>query len=173
MKVDLLPTLQPSSFIGDTGLQRRFGFLWLVGKLGTVVLLLSLPGCNGSDTSVVSHGGPVRDHVSLVDTLRGQGLTVEPTGPITQPFFPIPGQILHVNGQDIQVFEFESPSSRESHEQEISADGMSVGQTLIQWIDPPHFFAKGKILVLYVGKEGPLLQQLEQAMGKQVAGATP
>lgn len=138
---------------------------------GIISSLISLTGCNGSDAPTVSHGGPVRDHVSLVDTLRAQGLTVEPTGPISQPFFSVPGQILRVNGQDIQVFEFEDASSTKSQAKEISSDGMSIGNTVVQWIDPPHFFSTGKILVLYVGTDTILLRQLEIALGKQIAGA--
>jgi len=137
-----------------------------------LLFLLVSVGCNGSDNTTVSHGGPVRDHVSLVDTLRAQGLTVEPTGPVTQPFFSAPGQILHVNGQDIQVFEFEDAASANSKAKDISPDGMSVGNTAIQWINPPHFFSTGKIIVLYLGSDPTLLRQLEVAMGKQIAGGT-
>jgi hypothetical protein len=100
-------------------------------------------------------------------------LTVEPTGPISQPFFSVPGQILRVNSQDIQVFEFEDASSTKSQAKEISPDGMSIGNTVVQWIDPPHFFSTGKILVLYVGTDTSLLRQLEIALGKQIAGASP
>jgi hypothetical protein len=138
---------------------------------GIIFILFSLVGCNGSDAPPVSHGGPVRDHVTLIDTLRAQGLTVEPTGPITQPFFPIPGQTLRVNGQDIQVFEFEDSSVTESQANKISPDGMSIGHTVVQWINPPHFFATGKIIVLYLGTDATLLRQLETALGKQIAGA--
>lgn len=139
---------------------------------GIIFFLFSLTGCNGSDAPPVSHGGPVRDHVSLVDTLRAQGLTVEPTGPVSQPFFPIPGQTLKVNGQDIQVFEFENPSSTKSQAKDISPDGMSIGNTVVQWIDPPHFFLSGKILVLYLGTDPEFLKTLETVLGKQIAGAS-
>jgi len=139
---------------------------------GTIFSLFFLAGCNGSDAPPVSHGGPVRDHVSLVDTLRAQGLTVEPTGPISQPFFSMPGETLRVNGQDIQVFEFKDSSSTESQAKEISSDGMSVGNTAIQWISPPHFFSTGKIIVLYLGTDQELLKELETALGKQIAGAS-
>ena len=149
----------------------RLRFLCFYAICGTILSLFSLTGCNGSDTSRVSHGGPVRDHVSLVDTLRTQGLTVEPTGPISQPFFPMPGQTLKVNGEDIQVFEFQDSSAMESEAKEISTDGMSVGNTVIQWISPPHFFATGKIIVLYLGTDAELLKNLETALGKQIAGA--
>ena len=140
---------------------------------GMLLFLLASVGCNGSDTTTVSHGGPVRDHVSLVDTLRAQGLTVEPTGPISQPFFPMPGQALKVNEEKIQVFEFADSSAARSQSETISPDGLSIDQTIIQWINPPHFFSTGKIIVLYVGSDPALLGQLEVAMGKQIAGGTP
>ncbi len=113
----------------------------------------------------------MRNHVSLVDALRAQGLKVEPTGSITQPFFPIPGQTLNVNDQNIQVFEFEDSSTAKSHAQEISPDGLSIGQTSIQWNEPPHIFSTGTIIVLYLGTDASLLSQLEMALGQQIAGA--
>jgi hypothetical protein len=98
-------------------------------------------------------------------------LTVEPTGSISQPFFSMPGQTLRVNGQDIQVFEFEDSTSTESQAKEISPDGMSIGHTVVQWISPPHFYATGKIIVLYLGTDPEFLKKLETALGKQIAGA--
>jgi hypothetical protein len=114
MNVISLPT-SPKDFL--TVFKRCHGrrrSLCFYAIWGTISSLISLTGCNGSDAPTVSHGGPVHDHVSLVDTLRAQGLTVEPTGPISQPFFSVPGQILRVNSQDIQVFEFEDASSTKS-----------------------------------------------------------
>lgn len=140
---------------------------------GLFLFVLASVGCNGSDTTPRSHGGPVRDHVSLVDTLRAQGLTVEPTGPISQPFFPIPGQTLEVNGKDVQVFEFKDSSATKSQAKEISSDGKSIHHTTIQWISPPHFFSTGKIIVLYLGSDAELLKKLETALGTQIAGAKP
>ena len=171
--MDVVPLLSPRSDSLNPlkRLHCRLRFLCFYAVAGTIFFLFSLTGCNGTDTSRVSHGGPVRDHVSLVDTLRTQGLTVEPTGPISQPFFPMPGQTLKVNGEDIQVFEFQDSSAMESEAKEISTDGMSVGNTVIQWINPPHFFATGKIIVLYLGTDAELLKNLETALGKQIAGA--
>ncbi|MGD9850878.1 MAG: hypothetical protein AB7T38_06410 [Nitrospirales bacterium] len=173
MDVASRSTVPYKSPIGCTRFHDRLGLAWVFGLYGALFLLLSFGGCNGSDTSVVSHGGPVRDHVSLVDTLRKQGLEVEPAGVISQPFFSVPGQALRIGNQDIQVFEFEDAPARKSQEQVISPDGMSIGQTAVQWIKPPHFFSGGKIIVLYVGSDETLLGQLEKAMGKQVAGEVP
>ncbi len=41
-----------------------------------------------------SHGGPLRDHVSFVDHLRGQGYRVEPVAEIRQPFLRAEGTVL-------------------------------------------------------------------------------
>ncbi|RIK42991.1 MAG: hypothetical protein DCC55_06920 [Chloroflexi bacterium] len=45
-------------------------------------------------TPVVSHGGPVEDYISLIDNLRAAGATVEPVGPVAQPFLAINGQVI-------------------------------------------------------------------------------
>jgi hypothetical protein len=144
------------------------GFFYFFG----ILFLLSVTtACNGSDTPPVSHGGPVRDHVSLIDAMRAQGLTVEPTGSITQPFFPVPGHGLLIDGEDLQVFEFDNPSSANAKAREISPDGETIGKTVVQWIAPPHFFLSGKIIVLYLGDNPELLKHLETALGKPIAGA--
>ena len=45
------------------------------------------PEPNAPTTPIVSHGGPVKDYVSLVDGLRAAGATVDPAGTLSQPFF--------------------------------------------------------------------------------------
>jgi hypothetical protein len=169
------PESPPSSSL--LRLSPHFPFLLpsidLIRLCGTIVFLFSMAGCNGSDSPIVSHGGPVHNHVSLVDTLRAKGMKVEPTGPILQPFFHISGQMLRVNNEDIQVFEFQNSSAAQSQANEISPDGHTIGDTAIQWINPPHFFLSGKILVLYLGTDAEILKILEIALGKQIAGANP
>lgn len=53
------------------------------------LLLIGLVGCGGSSTPPTSHGGPVKDYVSLIDHLRAASATVVPTGTVTQPFFSV------------------------------------------------------------------------------------
>ena len=57
-------------------------------------------------TPIVSHGGPVKDYVSLVDNLRAAGATVDPAGTESAHFLAPEKQLLIVNGEDIQAFEF-------------------------------------------------------------------
>ena len=140
-----------------------------VGILLTIVAL-TLLSCNGAESPVTSHGGPAQDHVSLVDNLRAKGLTVSPTGTITQPFFPVPGQTLKVNGQDLQVYEFDSSSAAQTQAKKISSNGKAVGDTLVNWVGLPHFFQNGKILVLYIGSDQKLQKTLGSLLGPQFAG---
>jgi len=59
-------------------------------------------------TPIVSHGGPVKDYVSLVDNLRAAGATVDPAGTASADFSAPEKQLLTVNGEDIQAFEYGS-----------------------------------------------------------------
>ena len=55
---------------------------------------------NPPTTPIVSHGGPVKDYVSLVDNLRAAGATVNPAGTVSADYFAPQGQLLTVNGED-------------------------------------------------------------------------
>jgi len=57
-----------------------------------------------------------------------------------------PRYTLRLNNQNLQVFKFEDSSSAESLEMEHSSDVMSIGQTAVQLISPPHFFQPKEFL---------------------------
>ena len=145
---------------------RRF----LGGCLPTMALL-TLVGCLGPEDPVTSHGGPVLDHVSFIDTLRREGHQVEPKGPINQPFLSTAGQIVAIDGTDVQVFEYRSESGARAEAKKVSADGSSVGTTRINWMEPPHFYQKGKIIALYLGSNTKMRQTIEAILGPQFAGS--
>ncbi len=126
--------------------------------------------CAGQTDTVVSHGGPVTDYVSLVDNLRAAGDTVDPAGTVSQPFFTPEGQLLSVNGEHVQAFEFESEAEADTAVETVSEDGSSVGTTMITWVADPHFYKAGKLVVLYVGEDDGVVDLLEEIMGPQFAG---
>ena len=146
----------------------RHGVTLFAALLG-VSLLVAACGAQGG-TDVVSHGGPVSDYVSLVDALRAAGATVEPAGEVSQPFLSAAGQVIGVDGHDVQVFEYADEAAADDDAALISPDGSSVGTSLITWIATPHFFRKGRLLVLCVGDDGDLIAALENALGPQFAG---
>ena len=122
-----------------------------------------------ADTTV-SRGALVEDYVSLVDSLRGAGATVEPGDPIEQVFFTVEGQIIKVNGADVQVFEYETAEVMEADAAQVEPDGGSIGTSMVTWVATPHFYKAGRILVLYVGDDQVVLDLLTGALGPQFAG---
>ena len=117
-----------------------------------------------------SHGNPIGGHVEFVDALRAAGASVEPSEPVTQAFFTPEGNILKVNGEDVQVFEYESEEAMESEAAQVAPDGGSIGTTRVTWVGTPHFYKAGRIIVLYVGSDPAVLDLLDQVLGSQFAG---
>lgn len=124
----------------------------------------ALRGARGSEPS------PPHGHQDLVDALRADGYVVESLGPISQPFFQPEGQLLSVDGHEVQVFEYSSEEYALVAAESVSPDGSSVGTTMVSWIGPPHFFRSGTLIVLYVGDDATALRALQTVLGPQIAG---
>jgi len=107
---------------------------------------------------------------NLSETLEAAGAEVEIGENITQVFFDVPGQIIRVNGEDVQVFEFADEAAAQNAASQISPDGSSTATTMITWIAPPHFYRAGSVIVLYVGDNENIQNLLESLLGPQFAG---
>jgi hypothetical protein len=123
----------------------------------------------------------VKDYASLVTALREAGATVEAAGKLSQPFFalsqPPPyapvdhAQVIAVNGHRVQVFEFLHTEDTELAAGTIAPDGSSIGPVHPAWIDLPHFWKTGRLIVLYIGNDGDLLHLFTTLLGPQCAGS--
>ena len=60
------------------------------------------PATITTTAGISSHGGPLRDHASMIDHLRARGLTVEPIGEVQQPFLRAKGTTLRISGGEIK-----------------------------------------------------------------------
>ena len=107
---------------------------------------------------------------SLLATLQGAGLNVSTGGDVTQSFFSVPGKVLTLNGEEIQVYEYPAPEAAEADAGSVSADGGTVGTTVVDWISTPHFFRSGTTIVIYVGESQDVLNALQSLLGSQFAG---
>jgi len=142
------------------------------------VLLLTcgvfLSACGGAPAANASNASPepamVEDQASLIAAIEAAGATVETGEPISQPFFSVEGNIIKVNGADVQVFEYESAEEMELESSQIAPDGSSNATTMITWVDTPHFYKSGRIIALYVGSDQTILSLLENVLGPQFAG---
>ena len=144
----------------------------LVFSLLISVMLIS--GCTNRSLAAApvetTEPGSVQDQSSLVATLQASGATVETGEPVSQPFFTPEGIILKVNGADVQVFEYDSVEAMEEEASQVAPDGGSIGTSMVSWMDSPHFYQVGQIIVLYVGSDKAVLELLEKVLGPQFAG---
>jgi hypothetical protein len=129
----------------------------------------SLPLSSQPQQSKAS-AGPLMNYASLIDNLRTAGVSAESEGEVDQPFFSVEGRIIKVSGEDVQVFQYGDAAAADAQAALVSPDGSSVGTSKLHWVDPPHFYKKGKLLVLYVGGNAKALKALEAVLGRQFAG---
>ena len=123
-----------------------------------------------STESPATKSPAVEDKKSFISALEASGATVETADTITQEFFSVEGQIVRVNEVDVQVFEYESAEAMESEASQVAPDGGSIGTSMVMWVDTPHFYKAGRVIVLYLGNDQALLALLKKVLGPQFAG---
>jgi len=117
----------------------------------------------------------VMDYGSLVGLLRDAGHTVDEGETLPDSVFAGETSVIKVNGQEVQVHEYATPEDMEKDAANLdgagtiykAADG-SVMQ--IDWIDTPHFFKNGRVMVMYIGRDEVVYGALETLLGKQFIG---
>lgn len=141
-----------------------------VDLLFLLLFLYGLSGCGNGATPSPAGAAIVEDQAGLLAALQAAGATAEVSDSVVQDFFTPEGSIVKVNGQDIQVFEYESAEAMEAEASQVAPDGGSVGTSMMMWMDAPHFYKTGRIIVLYVGSDSAILDLLENMIGPQFAG---
>lgn len=135
------------------------------------VFAYAISACGQNATSNASTKPlSVEDQASLLSALKAAGATVEVGDSITQDFFSVEGQTVKVNGADLQVFEYENAQAMEKDASQVAPDGGSIGTSMVTWIDTPHFYKAGRIIVLYLGNDQTILGLLNKVIGAQFAG---
>ena len=143
-------------------------FRWLNRISWLCAALIVLSACGGDGPS--SPDSIAFDLSALIQGLRGQGATVESIGSVAQPFFSVTGQILRVNGEDVQAFEYATEAEARAEAASVSADGFTIGTTMVGWVATPHFYLMGSVIALYVGDNQAVLAPLQAVMGARFAG---
>lgn len=149
----------------------KYPFLFVL----LLVVAITVSSCGGNASTTISPTSTtepqsVEDQAGLATALQASGATVEAGEPITQPFFTPEGKIVKVNGADVQVFEYESAEAMENEASQVAPDGGSIGTSMVEWIDTPHFYKTGRIIALYVGSDETILDILQTVLGPQFAG---
>ena len=113
---------------------------------------------------------PAKNLNDLIKRLRAGGRKAVRGGKVSQPFFSVGGQIIIVDGEQVQVFQYASAKAAEREAKVVDQQGSAVGTSVPMWVAPPHFYKSGRLIVLYVGQSSPVIIALERALGPQFAG---
>lgn len=108
----------------------------------------------------------IDNYEALLEALRAAGLEVQAAGAIEDPFFDVETQMLTVGEAMIQVFQFADAAEAEAAAGTVNASGTIIGTTTVDWIEPPHFYRHGRLLVLYAGSDENVLSALEAVLGE-------
>ena len=123
-----------------------------------------------SNEPVSTFDGKVTNLSSLVLALKSRGLSVNLIEELDDSAYSVPTNVYSVGGEEIQVYEFTSEYETAKARKLISPDGTEIGSSVIRWIDTPHFYSQGKIIVQYVGHNPEILNLLDSYLGSQFAG---
>lgn len=129
------------------------------------IATLILTACGGQPASAQGYGT-----AEFLEELREKGAEAQSGESVEQPFFSVIGTTINLNGESVQVFEYDSAETMESDAVLVDADGSSIGTSMVSWMATPHFYKKGRILVLYVGDNAETQGLLESVLGTQFAG---
>ena len=142
-------------------------FALSVTLLASAAILVS---CAASQDDGESETASVVTYDELVAALRDNGSAVESLDPISQPFFVPEGRVISVDGSEVQVFEYPNEEDSRLAAGTISSDGGSIGTSMVSWVEAPHFFRTGKLIVLYVGEADAIIEALQVVLWPQIAG---
>lgn len=142
-------------------MKSKFYFAHVIFGIATLIL----SACGGQPASAQGYGT-----AEFLEELREKGAEAQSGESVEQAFFSVIGTMINLNGESVQVFEYDSAETMESDAVLVDADGGSIGTSMVSWVATPHFYKKGRILVLYVGDNAETLGLLESVLGAQFAG---
>jgi hypothetical protein len=153
-------------------------------KLSIIIVLISLftmillTGCgsgkqvNAANEPNVSNEPGVLNNETFVKDLEAKGYKVveqkQEAGVDPYTFFSVYARNIEVDGKVISIYEFKDEETAEAESATITGAGYIIGNAMVDWVDTPHFYTKGKLIVNYVGKDEKLLKDLESILGKEV-----
>lgn len=150
--------------------------------VGVFVLLgmfsLACAGCGTLNTTAApaqsSQRAATSEYNALVSHLRSAGSTVTPGGSVRQAFLSVPGQVLVVDGEHVEVYQYADAATVAHDSTRISKDACLIktakGSTMVEWPHPPHLYKKDHLIVIYIGDNPALINEFVSMYGPQFAG---
>ncbi|MSP12939.1 MAG: hypothetical protein EXR62_08275 [Chloroflexi bacterium] len=136
-----------------------------------VALLLTFGGCSaGLDADTGDQGGD--PYTALEAQWQRKGVQVEPAAEVVQPFFTVKGRVVRLDGKEVQLFVFPSNAEASKDATKIFTQGAQTVHDLKLQYGIPHFYRKGRVIVLYIGEDERTMQILDGALGRQFLGGS-
>lgn len=139
--------------------------------LGVVLILAACAPATPPPLPETGIGTPtvvIETYAEFFAALQATDADVEATGQVQQPFFPVAGQAIRVDGAEVQVFEFQDEATRRAVSDPIIATGELAGPTVVEWVGQPNFWAEGRLIVLYIGEDMALIDLISDILGTPI-----
>ena len=116
---------------------------------------------------------PVFDLAQFAEELREREITPELISDGNSSVLGRDGTVVSWADVSVGAFDYPDRDSAVAAAELIADDGSTVEgitDSPINWPGTPHFFRKGRLIVLYVGDDRPTADLLKQILGPQIAG---
>lgn len=131
----------------------------------SLVLLLTVAGCgDGGPTDLDTQNASVAGELDLVERLRAEGATVDRLGQVVTSAFSIPGEVLLVEGERVEVYRFADASA-------ALAEAARVTASAVHFLPPARLYQRDGLLVFHAAEGGTVATLLEDILGPPVASA--
>jgi hypothetical protein len=138
---------------------RKFNLVFLV-----LITLLFLSGCTNNEESLETK--------KFIQSLSDLGYTViKPEiekGTTPHTFFTVYPTYYEADGKRFAIYEYKNIKKAKKDSEMISNDGFTIGNAIVEPIDQPHYYHKGKIIVSYIGSDTELQKDLSGILGKSI-----
>jgi hypothetical protein len=104
----------------------------------------------------------------LVEAIQDTGAETIDLGEASDEGFGVTGKRIGVDSAETEVFEYESEDAREVVSSTIAPEATTVGGVPMAWVDRPHIWAAGRLIVVYVGTDGGTVLLLEGILGDPI-----
>lgn len=78
-------------------------------------------------------------------------------------------RLFAINGEPIQIIEYETPELAKKDASRINHNGSEIGNAQVDWSKPPYFYLKDNMIVIFTGDNAKVISKLEEILGKPIA----
>ncbi|WML43960.1 hypothetical protein [Neobacillus sp. PS3-40] len=114
----------------------------------------------------------ILDTERFVQILKTKGYKVikreNENGTTLDSLFSVYPAYYEVDEKRIGIYEYKNEKNAKKDSETISKDGSIIGHGIIDWVDNPHFYQRGKVLVSYIGSNYKLQNDLEGILGMSI-----